>query len=92
MIDFKTIKKPAMLSQMGWSIYLFDDFTASNDIVVKCRKGLYLKFSKNQALLKQLIAFRKKNLFFVSNKPILSIFNFAGDTLQQYRLANETSL
>jgi len=77
MIDFKTIKKPAMLSQMGWSIYLFDDFIASNDIVVKCRKGLYQIFSKNQALLKQLIAFRKKNLFFVSNKPILSIFNFA---------------
>ncbi len=78
MIDFKTIKKPAMLSQMGWSIYLFDDFIASNDIVVKCRKGLYLNFSKNQALSKQFTTFRKKmNLFFVSNKPILSIFNFA---------------
>jgi hypothetical protein len=38
MIDFKTIKKPAMLSQMGWSIYLFDDFIASNDIVVKRQK------------------------------------------------------
>ncbi len=44
MIDFKTIKKPAMLSQMGWSIYLFDDFIASNDIVVKCQKKIISKF------------------------------------------------
>ena len=72
MIDFKTIKKPAMLSQMGWSIYLFDDFIASNDIVVKCQKRLYLNFSKNQALFKQFTTFRKKLIKIDSKKPKIS--------------------
>jgi len=64
MIDFKTIKKPAMLSQMGWSIYLFDDFTASNDIVVKCQKRLYLNFFEKSSTFEATYHFSKKEPIF----------------------------